>query len=87
MNTHPLLRLATYGFAMLLPRRLHTLETLKSEYDAVLKLARDRGVTLSRDPRVEELKPDNVEDLEFIEALIDHIRESILMVPPPRGRR
>lgn len=67
--------------------RLHTLATLKSEYDGVLKLARDRGVTLARDSRVEQLKEDNVEDLEFLEALIDHIRESILMVPPPRGRR
>jgi uncharacterized protein (DUF305 family) len=63
------------------------LSTLKSEYDAVLKLARDRGVTLARHPDVETLKDDNVEDLEFLEALIDHIRDSILMVPPQRGRR
>lgn len=67
--------------------RLKTLATLKSEYDGVLKLARDRGVSLARHPDVETLKDDNVEDLEFLEALIDHIRESILMVPPAGRRR
>jgi len=66
---------------------LNTLSTLKSEYDAVLKLARDRGVALTRHPDVEKLVEGDVEDLEFLEALISRIRENVLMVPPPRGRR
>ena len=66
--------------------RLHTLQTLKSEYDAALKLARERGVALLRHPDVDTLVDGNVEDLEFLEALIERIRENVLMVPPPRRR-
>lgn len=64
-----------------------SLDVLKSEYDGVLKLARDRGVVLVRHPDVDKLVDGNVEDLEFLEALIDRIREHVLMVPPSRRGR
>lgn len=63
------------------------IEFLKSEYDATLKLARDRGAFLMRHPDVDKLKDGDPEDTAFLEGLIERIRENVLMVPPPRGRR
>lgn len=60
------------------------LNELKAEYGAVLKLARDRGVSLPRHPDVEKLVPGDEEDLDFLEGLIDRIRKNVLNVPPAR---
>jgi hypothetical protein len=61
-----------------------SLSVLKSEYDATLKLARDRGVTLTRHPDIDKLVENDQEDLDFIKGQIDHIRQCFLLVPPPR---
>jgi hypothetical protein len=65
-------------------RHVRNLAVLISEYDAVLKLARDRGTDLSRHPDVDKLDANNSEDLDFIEGLIERIRRNVLMVPPAR---
>jgi hypothetical protein len=64
-----------------------SLSSLKRDYDMVLTLARYKGVALLRHPEVSKLKDGRIEDIEFLEALIDRICDNCLVELPVRGRK